>query len=530
GRDQVIDYVRHKYGGEHWWTRIAQIATYDRMAARSVVRDVGRVLGIPYSETDRVAKLIPFGWGLKVAADKVAELRALRESDPEIQQLIEIGLRLEGLTRNASTHAAGVVIAPDSLSAHVPLLRLGEGEFVTQFDMGDVEAVGLLKFDFLGLRNLTLIDETRETLSKYAGVEICTESIPLDDAGTFEMLCAGKTAGIFQLESSGMTNLIRRVQPNRFEDLIALLALYRPGPLESGMTNEYVERRNGNRPISYPHPSLKDVLEDTYGLPIYQDQIMLMARALSGFTLAEADILRKAMGKKDKALMASLRTKFITGCLEQSVSKQVAEKTFDEMEKFSRYGFNKSHTTAYAFISYWTAYLKANYPTHFMASLLTSVYGDLDKVADYVDECKEMAIEILPPDINESQREFTPLEGGEIRFGLGAVKHVGEGAVEAILNAREKSFGSFFDLCRKVKEEGLDRETLEALIKTGAFDQLGATRRGLLRHLGEGLGLMQNARHESLTGQTSFFGNEQTILPDPRITEEEFDQRDLLSF
>ena len=530
GRDQVIDYVRRKYGGEHWWTRIAQIATYDRMAARSVVRDVGRVLGIPYSETDRVAKLIPFGWGLKVAADKVAELRALRESDPEIQQLIEIGLRLEGLTRNASTHAAGVVIAPDSLSAHVPLLRLGEGEFVTQFDMVDVEAVGLLKFDFLGLRNLTLIDETREALSKYAGVEICVESIPLGDAGTFEMLCKGKTAGIFQLESSGMTNLIRRVQPNRFEDLIALLALYRPGPLESGMTDEYVERRNGDRPISYPHPSLKDVLGDTYGLPIYQDQIMLMARALSGFTLAEADILRKAMGKKDKALMASLRTKFIDGCLEQGVSKQVAEQTFGDMEKFSRYGFNKSHTTAYAFISYWTAYLKANYPTHFMASLLTSVHGDLDKVADYVDECREMDIEILPPDINESQREFTPLEEAKIRFGLGAVKHVGGGAVEAILNAREESFDSFFDLCRRVKDEGLDRETLEALIKTGAFDQLGATRRGLLRHLGEGLGLMQNARRESLTGQTSFFGNEQTILPDPRITEEEFDQRDLLSF
>jgi len=388
GRDQVIDYVRRKYGGEHWWTRIAQIATYDRMAARSVVRDVGRVLGIPYSETDRVAKLIPFGWGLKVAADKVAELRALRESDPEIQQLIEIGLRLEGLTRNASTHAAGVVIAPDSLSAHVPLLRLGEGEFVTQFDMVDVEAVGLLKFDFLGLRNLTLIDETTEALRKYVGVEICTESIPLDDTGTFEMLCEGKTSGIFQLESSGMTNLIRRVQPNRFEDLIALLALYRPGPLESGMTDEYVERRNGNRSISYPHPSLKDVLEDTYGLPIYQDQIMLMARALSGFTLAEADILRKAMGKKDKALMASLREKFVSGCLQQGVTKQVADQAFSDMEKFSRYGFNKSHTTAYAFISYWTAYLKANYPTHFMASLLSSVHGDLDKVADYIDECK----------------------------------------------------------------------------------------------------------------------------------------------
>jgi len=530
GRDQVIDYVRQKYGGTKWWTRIAQIATYDRMAARSVVRDVGRVLGMPYSETDRVAKLIPFGWGLKVAAEKVAELKAMRESDPEIQQLIEIGLRLEGLTRNASTHAAGVVIAPDSLSAHVPLLRLGEGEFVTQFDMGDVEAVGLLKFDFLGLRNLTLIDEARAALSKYAGVEICVESIPLDDAGTFKMLCEGKTSGIFQLESSGMTNLIRRVQPNRFEDLIALLALYRPGPLESGMTEEYVERRNGNRSISYPHPSLKDVLEDTYGLPIYQDQIMLMARALAGFTLAEADILRKAMGKKDKALMASLRAKFTAGCLEQGVSKQVADKTFDDMEKFSRYGFNKSHTTAYAFISYWTGYLKANYPTHFMSSLLTSVHGDLDKVADYVDECKEMKIEILPPDINESQREFTPLEGEKIRFGLGAVKHVGAGAVEAILNAREEPYVSFFDLCRKVKEEGLDRETLEALIKTGAFDQLGATRRGLLRHLGEGLEFMQSARREFLTGQTSFFNKKETVLPDPRIIEEEFDQRDLLSF
>ncbi|MBE0635896.1 DNA polymerase III subunit alpha [Candidatus Bipolaricaulota bacterium] len=530
GRDQVIDYVRQKYGGEKWWTRIAQIATYDRMAARSVVRDVGRVLGIPYSETDRVAKLIPFGWGLKQAAEGVAELKALRESDPEIAQLIEIGLRLEGLTRNASTHAAGVVIAPDSLSAHVPLLRLGEGEFVTQFDMSDVEAVGLLKFDFLGLRNLTLIDEARDALRKYAGIDICVESIPLDDEKTFQMLCEGKTSGIFQLESTGMTNLIRRIQPDRFEDLIALLALYRPGPLESGMTDEYVERRNGKRSIEYPHPTLKDVLEDTYGLPIYQDQIMLMARALAGFTLAEADILRKAMGKKDKALMASLRAKFMKGCQDLGVSKQVAEKTFDDMEKFSRYGFNKSHTTSYAFVSYWTAYLKANYPTHFMASLLTSVQGDLDKVADYVDECREMTVEILPPDINESQREFKPLDGSKIRFGLAAVKHVGGGAVDVILNFRTKPYESFFELCRRITEDGLDRETLEALIKCGAFDSLGSSRRGLLRHLGDGIELMSTARRESLTGQTSFFGDEETVLPDPRITEEEFDQRDLLSF
>jgi DNA polymerase-3 subunit alpha len=530
GRDQVIDYVRHKYGGEKWWTRIAQIATYDRMAARSVVRDVGRVMGIPYSVTDRVAKLIPFGWALGVAAEKVADLKAMRESDPEIKQLIEIGLRLEGLTRNASTHAAGVVIAPDSLSAHVPLLRLGEGEFVTQFDMNDVEAVGLLKFDFLGLRNLTLIDEAREGLRKYAGVDICLESIPLDDKATFQMLCEGKTSGIFQLESTGMTNLIRRIQPDRFEDLIALLALYRPGPLESGMTDDYVERRKGNRPVTYPHPSLKDVLEDTYGLPIYQDQIMLMARALAGFTLAQADILRKAMGKKDKALMASLRVKFVEGCQGLGVSKKIADEAFDDMEKFSRYGFNKSHTTAYAFVSYWTAYLKANYPTHFMASLLTSVNGDLEKIADYVDECREMGIAILPPDINESRSEFTPVENSMIRFGLGAIKHVGKGAIESILRAREGAFESFFDMCRKVKEEGLDRESLEVLIKTGAFDQLGSSRRGLLRHLGEGIELMQTARRESLSGQTSFFGEEKTALPDPRITEEEFDKRDLLTF
>lgn len=530
GRDQVINYVRKKYGGEKWWTRIAQIATYDRMAARSVVRDVGRVLGIPYSETDRVAKLIPFGWGLQQAADKVAELKAMRESDPEIQQLIEIGLRLEGLTRNASTHAAGVVIAPDALSAHVPLLRLGEGEFVTQFDMGDVEAVGLLKFDFLGLRNLTLIDEARTALRKYADVDVCVQSIPLDDEGTFKMLCEGKTSGIFQLESSGMTNLIRRVQPDRFEDLIALLALYRPGPLESGMTDEYVERRHGHQSISYPHPSLKEVLEDTYGLPIYQDQIMLMARALAGFTLAEADILRKAMGKKDKALMDSLRIQFMKGCQELGVNKNVAEKTFDDMEKFSRYGFNKSHTTSYAFVSYWTAYLKANYPTHFMASLLTSVQGDLDKVADYVDECREMGIELLAPDINESEHEFTPLEGSRIRFGLDAVKHVGSGAVDVILRSRKHPFESFFDLCRRIVQEGVDRETLEALIKSGAFDQLGATRRGLLRHMGDGIEMMLTARRESLTGQTSFFSDEKTVLPDPRIAEEEFDQRDLLSF
>ena len=531
GRDAVIDYVRRKYGGEHWWERIAQIATYDRMAARSVVRDVARVLGIPYGTADRVAKLIPFGWGLKAAVERVAELRSLYENDSEITRLIDIGRRLEGLTRNASTHAAGLVIAPDRLSHHVPLLRLGEGEFVTQFDMIDVEAVGLLKFDFLGLRNLTLIEETLHSLKEHANVDLCVDTLPLDDNATFALIRDGRTAGIFQLESSGMTNLIRRVQPDRFEDLIALLALYRPGPLESGMTDEYVERKSGRKAVSYPHPSLAAILEDTFGLPIYQDQVMMMAQALAGFTLAEADILRKAMGKKNKEIMDSLKTKFIDGCLANNVPREQADSTFADMEKFSRYGFGKSHTTAYAFVSYWTAYLKANHPTHFMAALLTSVQSDTDKVAEYIGECREMNIEVLPPDISESRHEFTPVIEGQIRFGLCAIKHVGRGAVSAIVNARkDKPYESFFDLCRQVDEDGLDREALEALVKAGAFDRLGTSRRGLLRHLSEGLELMQRKRHERQTGQQSIFADLVETAADPVIAEPEFERNDLLAF
>ena len=531
GRDQVIDYVRDKYGGRAWWERIAQIATYDRMAARSVVRDVGRVLGVPYSTTDRIAKMVPFGWKLKVATERVAELRTLYETDEEIRQIIDIGLRLEGLTRNTSTHAAGVVIAPDALANHVPLLRLGEEEFVTQFDMVDIEAIGLLKFDFLGLRNLTLIDSTCKSLREHAGVDLDVNKIPLDDAKTFELISAGKTAGIFQLESSGMTSLICKVKPDRIDDLIALLALYRPGPLESGMTDQYVERRRGAEEVTYPHEDLREVLEDTYGLPIYQDQLMLMAQHLAGFTLAEADILRKAMGKKNPEMMASLRQKFVAGCVERGRAETLANSTFDDMEKFSRYGFNKSHTTAYAFISYWTAYLKAHYPEHFMASLLTSVQGDSDKVAEYISECREMDIEVLPPDICESFADFAPIDAHHIRFGFGAVKHVGRNAIAAIIEARKDGpFLSYFDLCRRVTSGGLDREAMEALVKAGAFDCLGASRRGLLRHLTEGLEIMSVARTERATGQQSFFSDDIVEVKDPVIDEEEFAKADLLSF
>ena len=524
GRDKVISYVQEKYGRD----RTAQIATYDRMAARSVVRDVGRVLGAEYSTTDHLAKLIPYGLTLRVAVEQVAELHELYESNQEIKKIIDIGLRLEGLTRNTSTHAAGVVVAARPLQEIVPLLRLGEGEIVTQYDMTDVEAVGLLKFDFLGLRNLTLLDEACASLRDHAGIDIDLDKVPLDDEKTFEMIRAGETAGIFQLEGSGMTSLIRRVQPDRFEDLVALLALYRPGPLESGMTDDYVERRHGRQKITYPHPSLSEVLDETYGLPIYQDQIMLMAQKLAGFSLAEADILRKAMGKKKKEIMASMREKFMAGCKENGISEQVAKASFDDMEKFSRYGFNKSHTTAYAFVSYWTAYLKANYPTHFMASLLASVQGDLDKVASYIGQCRRMGIEVLPPDINESEASFTPTSDSRIRFGLAAIKHVGRGAIEAILSVRDGGFKSFFDMCRRV--EGVDRDTLEALIKAGAFDSMGASRRGLLMHVSQGIEMMQIARHERQSGQQSFFSGPETAVVDPIVTEEEFPQSELLEF
>ncbi len=531
GRDRVIDYVRAKYGGDQWWERIAQIATYDRMAAKSVVRDVGRVLGLPYGETDRIAKLIPFGSRLQAAVDNVSELRTLVEENPDVRRIVDIGLRLEDLTRNISTHAAGVVIAPDALAQHVPLLRVGEDEYVTQYDMTDVEAIGLLKIDFLGLRNLTLIQDTLELLRSRAGVRLDLDSLPLDDEPTYELLRSGKTGGIFQLEGSGMTGLIRRVQPNRFEDLIALLALYRPGPLESGMTDEYVERRHGRRTVTYAHPSIREILEDTFGLPIYQDQLMLMTQKLAGFTLAEADTLRKAMGKKKKDIMASLREKFVQGCIANGLTQELAATTFDDMEKFSRYGFNQSHSTAYAFVSYWTAYLKAHYPTHFMAGLLTSVQGESVKVAEYVGECRQLGIAVLPPDINESTKEFAPVRDSVVRFGLGAVKYVGTNAIEAVLKARAAGpFASFFDMCRRIDADGLDREALEALVRVGVFDRLGSTRRGLLRHLPEGLELMQVSRHERTTGQRSMFDDLAGSAADPVVQEDEFGRADLLAF
>ena len=530
GRDQVIQYVRDRYGDEGWSKKTAQIATYDRMAARTVIRDVGRVTGTPYATTDRLAKLVPYGLKLGPALKQVPELREMKESDPEVRRILEIGVRLEGLIRNTSTHAAGVVISPDPLARRAPLLRLSDGSFVTQFDMIDLEAIGLLKFDFLGLRNLTIIDDALSSIEAHAGNQerIDLDTIPLDDSATFEMIRQGHTSGVFQLEGSGMTALIKRVQPDRFEDLIALLALFRPGPLESGMTEDYVQRRHGLQSVTYMDPRLEPVLRETYGLPIYQDQVMRMAQILAGFTLAEADTLRKAMGKKDSTIMAGLREKFITGCLGNGLPEAKATEVFEGLDKFSRYGFNKSHTTAYAFISYWTGYLKANYTSHYMSSLLGSVQSDTDKIAEYIHECRARGINVLPPDINQSQRDFTAVDEQTIRFGLGAVKHVGNAAVDTILAVRSEPFRSLFEMCRRVADTTVDRETLEALIKAGAFDSLGASRRGLLLRLSEAMEMMQMARHEHSSGQVSFFEELQPDAQDPSIAEAEFSTEELL--
>jgi len=524
GRDRVIGYVAEKYGRDH----LAQIGTFDRMASRSVVRDVARVMGLPYEKADRIAKLIPFGKPLTYALENVPQLRSMVDEDTEIAQLFEIALKLEGLLRNASTHAAGVVIAPEPLEEFVPLLHLSDGEFVTQFDMHDLEALGLLKMDFLGLRNLTILYDTRRLIAERTGVEIDLQEIPLDDEATYALIREGRTNGVFQLESAGMKALVRRLAPTEFRELIAILALYRPGPLESGMVDDYIERKHGRQPVTYPHPTLEGILKETYGLPIYQDQVMLMAQKLAGFSLAEADILRKAMGKKKPEVMAEMREKFVEGCIRNGLSREEAERLFSDIEKFSSYAFAKAHAAAYAHITYWTAYFKAHYPTYFMAALLSSVQDNLDKVAAYIRECREMGIEVLPPDINESDVDFTPVGERKIRFGLGAIKHVGRAAVEAIIAVRADGFRDFFDFFRRIDPERVNRDTVEALIKAGAMDRFGP-RKGLLSLVEEGLQLAQRSKRERLSGQRSFFDGDE-LLPKLSLPQDEFPKRMLLSF
>jgi len=425
GRDKVIQYVSERYGKEN----VAQIITFGKMQAKAVVRDVGRVLGIPYAEVDRIAKLIPnkIDITLEQALQQEAGLREAIAKDTRIASLFEIAASLEGLARHASTHAAGVVIANKPLMDYLPLQRGQNSEVVTQYPMKQVEAIGLVKFDFLGLKTLTVVDQTIHLIEKNRGLRVELSEIPLDDSEVYAVLGAGSNLGIFQLESSGMRDLLTKLKPQSFKDIIALVALYRPGPLDSGMVGEFIKRKHGQESIRYELPALEEILRDTYGVIVYQEQVMQIASALANFSLEDADNLRRAMAKKDALEMDRQKEKFLEGTKKNRISPKKAEKIFEQMETFGRYGFNKSHSAAYALLAYQTAYLKTHYPVEFMAALLTSEAQNADKIVKYISECREMKIEILPPDINESFKQFT-VGGNQIRFGLTAVKNVGDAA------------------------------------------------------------------------------------------------------
>ena len=504
-RDEVIEYVRQKYGGEEF---VAQIATFGQLKARAVVRDVGRALGFKPKEIDPIAKLIPEGPNVTLAEALAAEprLRELAEKNERVGQLFAIARALEGLPRHSSTHAAGVVIADRPLTEYLPLMKGEKGEIITQFDMKAVEKIGLIKFDFLGLKTLTIIDHTLKLIREYYGREIDLDQLPLDDEKTFELLRRGETDGVFQLESSGMKDLLRRLRPTDFNDLIAVLALYRPGPLESGMVEQYIEVKHGRRKPDYLHPKLEPILRETYGVILYQEQVMKIAQELAGYSLGEADILRKAMGKKIPEVMAEQRERFVSGAVERGISRELAEHIFDLMEKFAGYGFNKSHSAAYALVAYQTAYLKAHYPLCYMAALLSYEMGKAEEVMKYVAVCRRMGIEVLPPDVNASRVSFT-LEGEGIRYGLAAIKNVGLGAVEEIVAERERGgpFRSFEDFCLRVDPGKVNKRVLEALIKAGAFDRLEPNRALLLHNLEAVMDWAHREREARTRGQFSIF-------------------------
>ncbi|QQS55530.1 MAG: DNA polymerase III subunit alpha [Candidatus Competibacteraceae bacterium] len=511
GRDRVIEYVARRYGRD----RVSQIATHGTMAAKAVVRDVGRVLGHPYGYVDRIAKLIPFEIGITLdkAIEQEAELRRLYENDEEIRTLIDLARKLEGLARNVGKHAGGVVIAPSTLTDFSPLYcEEGDAGAVTQFDKDDVESAGLVKFDFLGLRTLTIIDwavqATNRKRARAGEPPLDIATIPLNDAPTFDLLKRYQTTAVFQLESSGMKDLIRRLQPDCFEDIVALVALFRPGPLQSGMVDDFIDRKHGRARIEYPHPTLTTILQPTYGVILYQEQVMQIAQVLAGYSLGGADLLRRAMGKKDAEKMAKEREGFVKGATEHAVEPETASYIFDLIDKFAGYGFNKSHSAAYALVSYQTAWLKAHYPAAFMAAVLSSDMDKTDKVVVFIEECRCMGLKLAPPAINASEYRFTVGASGEILYGLGAIKGAGEGAIEALLRERERGgpYRDLFDLCQRVDLRKLNRRVLEALVRSGAFDELGANRATLAAQLPEALRLAEQHSRNDAAGQNDMFG------------------------
>jgi DNA polymerase III subunit alpha len=527
-RGEVIDYVTRKYGREN----VAQIITFGTMKARAVVRDVARVMDIPYADADRVAKAVPAA--LDMTLDKALEqnpaLKELEQKDERVKELLGIARRLEGMTRHASVHAAGVVIAPRPLTEFVPLYKSQKDEIVTQWAMKEVERVGLLKMDFLGLSTLTLIRDALEEIKRTEQREIDIDAVPLDDPKTYELFSDGQTYGVFQFESSGMRELLRKAKPERLDDLIALNALYRPGPLKSGMVDDFIARKQGKTEVKYELAQLEPILSDTYGVIAYQEQVMRIAAVLAGFSMGQSDVLRKAMGKKDPKVMAKQRAAFMDGAKAKGISDKKATKIFDLMEYFAGYGFNKSHSTTYALLAYQTAWLKANYPRHFVAALLTIEAANTEKLAMYLGECRELGVPILPPDLNSSQLAFSVVPEG-VRFGLCAVKNVGEGAIESMLSVRQNlgRIDSIYTLCEHVDLRLVNKRVLESLVKAGALDSLapesdppGLRRAKLFAAVDKALehgGRRQRNRED---GRVSFFdlpeeGEEPTAIPLPNV-------------
>lgn len=510
-RDEVIAYVTAKYGKD----RVAQIVTFGTMAARAAVRDAGRALGVPLPDVDRVAKLIPSGpTGLSIAdaIEQLGELKALYATRPEIRKLLDTAKEIEGLARNAGTHAAGVVISAGPLIEYAPLVRFNEGGINTQYDMEWVEKIGLLKMDFLGLRNLTVMDAAVKEIRRTTDPAFDLSQIPLDDAKTYDMLGRGETMGVFQLESDGMQRVCAELQPSRFEDIIALVALYRPGPME--LIPSYIAIKHGRKKPHYLHAKLEAILAETYGIACYQEQVMQIARDVAGFSMAEADELRKVMSKKQKERIPVYRDKFVAGAQTASgIDRALAEEIFKFVEPFGGYGFNKSHAAAYGWIAYQTAFLKANHPLHYMTALMTSVKDKTDKLAEYIDEARKLGIVVLPPDVNESLVDFAVV-GDRIRFGLAAVKGVGESAVRAIIDARERggAFSDVFHLARRVDARQVNRRVFEALVKCGALDQLPGHRAAKLAAIDAAVDLAARATRDQALGQTSLFGESSATL------------------